>query len=154
LHVGGPYFKVFDILSGGRMVNQVSNHQKTITCLSFDYSGSRLLTGSLDQSVKVYNVSNWKVVHTIKYSSPILSLAVSPDDTHMAVGMLDGTLSLRSRDVQAEDIRSEDGMVRSHRAGTYKYFMRGTSYSAGPVCLNFLGTLENSSFKIFADVAP
>ncbi|KAI9183870.1 U3 small nucleolar RNA-associated protein 15 [Blastocladiella emersonii ATCC 22665] len=125
---GGPYFKVFDVVAGGRMLHHVSNHQKTVTCMAFDHSGSRLLTGSLDHSVKVYNVANYKVVHTLKYPSPILSLAVSPNDTHMAVGMMDGTLSLRSREVKVDDVRSEDALAKSYRAGSYRYFVRGQGY--------------------------
>ncbi|KAI9221031.1 WD40-repeat-containing domain protein [Blastocladiella britannica] len=125
---GGPYFKVFDIVAGGRVLHHVSNHQKTIMSMAFDHSGSRLLTGSLDQSVKIYNVATFKVVHTLKYPSPVLALAVSPNDTHMAVGMLDGTLSLRSRDVKATDVRQEDALAKSYRTGSYKYFMRGEGY--------------------------
>ncbi|ORZ40434.1 WD40-repeat-containing domain protein [Catenaria anguillulae PL171] len=128
---GGPYFKVFDLVAGGRSLHHVSNHQKTITAMTFDHSGSRLLTGSLDHSVKIYNVANFKVVHTLKYQSPILSLAVSPNDTHMAVGMVDGTLSLRSRDEDKEgefEVGSERGVAASYRTGSYRYFMRGQGY--------------------------
>ncbi|KAJ3372013.1 snoRNA-binding rRNA-processing protein [Allomyces arbusculus] len=126
---GDNYFKVFDLVSGGKVLHHVSNHQKTIMTMSFDHSGSRLLTGSLDQSVKIYNVANYKVVHTLKYAAPIMSLAVSADDTHMAVGMLDGTLALRSRDLHVDDVRSESGGVaETYRTGSYRYFMRGEGY--------------------------
>ena len=38
---------------------------------------SRVLTGGLDQMVKVYDVSTYKVVHTMRYPAPVLCLAVS-----------------------------------------------------------------------------
>ncbi|KAG8889802.1 hypothetical protein FRB99_003943, partial [Tulasnella sp. 403] len=57
----------------------------------------RVLTGGLDQLVKVYDVNTYRVVHTMRYSAPLLCLAVSPDDTHIAAGMSDGTLSVRHR---------------------------------------------------------
>jgi len=35
------------------------------------------MTGGLDAMVKVYDVEDWKVVHTMRYPAPLLSLAVS-----------------------------------------------------------------------------
>lgn len=55
----------------------MSNHQKTITALAVNSSANRLLTGSLDHMVKVYDVENYKVVHTMRYPAPILCLAIS-----------------------------------------------------------------------------
>ncbi len=46
---GGNYVKVWDLLSGGRLLLAFSNHQKTITSLCFDGSAQRLLTGGLDK---------------------------------------------------------------------------------------------------------
>lgn len=44
-------------------------------CLST--KGRRLLTGSLDHRVKVIDMVSYKVVHTMTYTSPILSIATS-----------------------------------------------------------------------------
>lgn len=74
---GGPSLKVFDILAGGRPMHSLSNHQKTVTSMCFDNSYSRLLTGSLDHHVKVYNVQDYSVVHSVKYPAPIMSVAIS-----------------------------------------------------------------------------
>jgi U3 small nucleolar RNA-associated protein 15 len=73
----GPIIRVWDIVAGGRCIRALSNHQKTVTALSFDSHASRLLTGGLDQMVKVYDVSTYKVVHTMRYPAPILCLAIS-----------------------------------------------------------------------------
>ena len=77
LSAGGPILRVWDITTGGKCVRALSNHQKTITCLSFDGEKRRVLSGGLDHMVKVYDVEDWKVVHTMRYPAPILSLAVS-----------------------------------------------------------------------------
>jgi U3 small nucleolar RNA-associated protein 15 len=70
--------------------------------------------------VKVYDVSSWKVVHSMRYPAPVLCLAVSvsflsvpslnwlthgrkPDDTHIAAGMSDGTFSIRRRQPKAAE---------------------------------------------------
>ena len=77
LSASGPILRVWDLVAGGRCVRAMSNHQKTVTVLAFDGRAGRLLTGGLDQMVKVYDVSTYKVVHTMKYPAPVLSLAIS-----------------------------------------------------------------------------
>ncbi|KAG6816921.1 hypothetical protein H0H87_001623 [Tephrocybe sp. NHM501043] len=101
LSSAGPIIRVWDIVSGGRCIRALSNHQKTLTALAFDSNAGRLLTGSLDQMVKVYDVSTYKVVHTMRYPAPVLCLAISPDETHLVTGMSDGTLSVRRRQTKA-----------------------------------------------------
>ncbi|KAF9485314.1 WD40 repeat-like protein [Pholiota conissans] len=104
----GPILRVWDIVAGGVCTRALSNHQKTVTALTFNSTGNRLLTGSLDHMVKVYDVSTYKVVHTMRYPAPVLCLAVSPDDTHIVGGMSDGTLSIRRRDPKASDFTQND----------------------------------------------
>ena len=77
LSSSGPILRVWDIVAGGRCTHAISNHQKTITALTFNAKANRLLTGSLDQMVKVYDVSSYKVVHTMRYPAPLLCLAIS-----------------------------------------------------------------------------
>ncbi|KII95153.1 hypothetical protein PLICRDRAFT_96605 [Plicaturopsis crispa FD-325 SS-3] len=108
LSTAGPILRVWDIVAGGRCTRALSNHQKTVTSLAFDSSAGRLLTGSLDQMVKVYDVGSYKVVHTMRYPAPILCLAVSPDETHIAAGMSDGTLSVRRRQPKASEGAASD----------------------------------------------
>ena len=73
----GPILRAWDLVAGGRCIRALSNHQKTITALAFNAAGNRLLTGGLDQMVKVYDVSTYKVVHTMRYPAPLLCLAIS-----------------------------------------------------------------------------
>ena len=77
LSSAGPILRVWDIVAGGRCTRAMSNHQKTVTALTFNANADRLLTGSLDQMVKVYDVSSYKVVHTMRYPAPLLCLAMS-----------------------------------------------------------------------------
>ncbi|KAF9057608.1 WD40 repeat-like protein [Panaeolus papilionaceus] len=98
LSSAGPILRLWDIVAGGRCSRAMSNHQKTITSLVFNPTGNRLLTGGLDQMVKVYDISTYRVVHTMRYPAPILCLGLSPDETHIVGGMSDGTLSIRRRD--------------------------------------------------------
>ncbi|POV99323.1 hypothetical protein PSTT_13879 [Puccinia striiformis] len=108
--------------NGGLAVDPTASHlplksPKEITslcwargpCDEFDegsQSTRRLLSGGLDGLVKVYDIStgSYKVRHTIKYSSPILSMAVSPDDSLLVVGCTDGSLSMRKRPKSSNEI--------------------------------------------------
>lgn len=103
-------------------MHSVSNHQKTITCMTFDGSKTRLLTGSLDHHVKVYDLTDFKVAHSVKYPAPVLSIGMSPNDTHLVVGMANGSLSIRERSLNAQE---EEAIEERVRGGTYTYFMRG-----------------------------
>ena len=48
--------------------------------------------------VKVYDVKDYGVIHSMKYSAPILSMALSPTDSHLVVGMVCEVLQcMRSR---------------------------------------------------------
>ncbi|KAJ7507862.1 WD40 repeat-like protein [Mycena galericulata] len=125
----GPILRVWDIVAGGRCTRALSNHQKTVTALAFDGNASRLLTGGLDQMVKVYDVSTYKVVHTMRYPAPILCLAISPDETHIAAGMSDGTLSVRRRQPKASEMAGDLAFsAAALRSGAFESFL-GASFS-------------------------
>nr|GAT59459.1 Trp-Asp repeats containing protein [Mycena chlorophos] len=105
----GPILRVWDLVAGGRCTRALSNHQKTL--------------------VKVYDVSNYKVVHTMRYPAPILCLAVSPDDTHIAAGMSDGTLSVRRRQPKPSEAAGDPAFsAAALKSGTYESFL-GASFS-------------------------
>ncbi|KAJ6485070.1 WD40 repeat-like protein [Mycena vitilis] len=124
----GPILRVWDIVAGGRCTRALSNHQKTVTALAFDGNASRLLTGGLDQMVKVYDVSTYKVVHTMRYPAPILCLAISPDETHIAAGMSDGTLSVRRRQPKASETAGDPALSGAAlRSGAFESFL-GASF--------------------------
>ncbi|WRT70599.1 uncharacterized protein IL334_007597 [Kwoniella shivajii] len=122
ISVGGPILRIWDLSMAGKCLRALSNHQKTITSITFDGSKNRVLTGSLDTMVKVYDVEEWKVVHTMRYPAPIMSLAVSPDDTHIAAGLTDGTLSVRRRDPKPSEITETVQNNLSIVGGSYEYF--------------------------------
>ncbi|KAJ3328410.1 snoRNA-binding rRNA-processing protein [Blyttiomyces sp. JEL0837] len=128
--IGGNKLKIWNLLDGGSLFQSLSNHQKTITCMSLDGSGTRILTGSLDQQVKIYSLENYRVTHSIKYTAPILSLGVSPSDTHLVVGMTSGLLSIRQRVVKTEDVVKAQRKVEAISGGSMKYFTRGLNHKA------------------------
>lgn len=121
--------RIFDITGGFRCIEKLSNNQKNVTSLAYDHTRGRLLTGSLDHTVKVYDTSTMKMVHSMKYPSPILSLGLSPNQTHLVVGMSDGMLSIRHRVVNIDDKeKTKDSFDDSkYPKITWKYLLRGPS---------------------------
>ncbi|GAA6035084.1 hypothetical protein JCM8097_002176 [Rhodosporidiobolus ruineniae] len=79
----------------------LSNHQKAITSLCWaeaENGEKRVLSGGLDGLVKVYDPQeNWRVRHTMRYGGQVMSLAVSPNQSHLVAGLSDGSLSIRTR---------------------------------------------------------
>lgn len=121
--VGGQDVCVWDMLGGGRLLQRLRCHQKTIMSAfvapdggpppiletpEFEGSGvahygamartaPRLLTGSLDGHVKVHELDTFTVTHSAKYPGPVLSVALSPDANVLAVGTANKLLSIRKR---------------------------------------------------------
>mmetsp|Transcript_100971 Transcript_100971/g.289918 ORF Transcript_100971/g.289918 Transcript_100971/m.289918 type:complete len:550 (+) Transcript_100971:360-2009(+) len=126
ISAGGNTLKVWDVLKGGKLVQTLSNHQKTITCVCLDGTETRLLSGSLDGHVKIYSVQTYAVTHGLKYQAPIVSMAISPDNTHLVVGTTDNAVTIRQREVKAAEQRSQRAMAPEHlKGGTARYFARG-----------------------------
>lgn len=129
----GPIIRTWDLVAGGRCLRALSNHQKTITSLTLSSDSRRLLTGSLDHLVKVYDTETYKVVHSMRYPAPILCLGLSPDDTHLVAGMSDGTLSIRRRQPKPSQLSADNNpfSTTALRSGTYESFLGGALPSVG-----------------------
>ena len=120
LAASGPVVHVWDIIAAKPLL-QLANHQKTVTSLAYTInkdlttdnptpavSSRRVITGGLDGHVKVYDTTSWQVVHGIKYPAPILSLAISPEEKHLVVGMVNGLISIRTRTSGKEKERERE----------------------------------------------
>lgn len=77
ISTGGTEIRVWDACAGGRLLAKLCQHHKTVTCLCLGSGNRRLLSGSLDRHVKIYDISSYQVVHTLDYPNAVLSLDVS-----------------------------------------------------------------------------
>uniref|UniRef100_A0AAV1UL34 U3 small nucleolar RNA-associated protein 15 C-terminal domain-containing protein n=1 Tax=Peronospora matthiolae TaxID=2874970 RepID=A0AAV1UL34_9STRA len=136
LSAGGSTIKVWDILSGGRLLHSFSSHQKTITSLGLDGTGTRLMSGSLDGHLKVYDLKTYELAHGFKYNSGVLTFGMSPTNGHLFAGTVDGVLSVRRRPVKRTELNETRTRQAVIRGGTYKYFLRGKN--AKPAAADFL----------------
>ncbi|KAJ2157663.1 U3 small nucleolar RNA-associated protein [Coemansia sp. RSA 552] len=130
---GGPNVHMFDLVMGGRPLSTMGNHEKTVTSLCMDSSGGRLVAGSLDHHVKIYNVQSFKMMYSMNYPAPVLSVALSGDDTRLAVGMASGVFSLRRRTAAATTAEQAEGAAaaaarRPMVPGSRAHIMRGMNH--------------------------
>jgi U3 small nucleolar RNA-associated protein 15 len=124
LAAAGSAISVLDLVAA-KPIRLITNHQKTVTSLSLASNGRRVVSGSLDGHVKVFETADWNVVAGSKYPSPILSLSViaagaAREDRHLAVGMQSGVLSLRTRlsGAAAEKARDRAAVEAARDQGT------------------------------------
>lgn len=82
---GGTDVKIWDIVGGGRLVQTLGSHQKTVTSLTItapresssalEQDAPRLLTSSLDGHVRVFDLSKFKV-HSSASSSYYVAMCL------------------------------------------------------------------------------
>ncbi|EFA80752.1 WD40 repeat-containing protein [Heterostelium album PN500] len=88
---GGTHICIWDLLSG-KQVYQSRNHVKTITSLYLNSKGTKFLSAGLDHMVKVYSTSTYRVVSTIKFNDPILSMTMNHKKLY--VGTTNGNIQV------------------------------------------------------------
>lgn len=99
---GGRFVCVWDVLGTGRMLRKLETHHKTVTAVNLlpiyqkGETQPRLASASLDHHMKIYDLTEFKVVYDARFKAPILSLASTPDGSCHAVGMSDGSITLRT----------------------------------------------------------
>lgn len=90
---GGNSVKIWDLLAGGRLFKELTDHNKTPMCIKYSYGKSFLLTAGLDKRVLVYNWNGFEYAHAFKTTAPALSVAVSKGDKRLSIGLEDGLIS-------------------------------------------------------------
>ncbi|KAH8420000.1 hypothetical protein KR009_004787 [Drosophila setifemur] len=111
---GGNEVRVWDMISGCRLLTSMAQHHKTVTCLRLGSDGRRLFSGGLDRHVKIYDVSTYKTVHTLTYPNAVVSLGVAGGDQAVVAGMVDGLISIRRMMVDSKP--SHLKKIRADRA--------------------------------------
>jgi U3 small nucleolar RNA-associated protein 15 len=120
LAASGNVCRVHDLLAGGRVVHEFSSHQKNVSAITLDGTATRILTADLSGLVKVHHAHTFEVVHGFRYNAPVTSIALSQDNKKLVAGMVDGSLSIRTRKLKAseeeEDETEEFATIRRNRS--------------------------------------
>jgi len=126
LSAAGNEIKVWDVRSGGKLLRKFSNHQKTITGLQVDATGTRLLSCSLDAHVKIYDLESFQPVSQKKLGGPILSIDINRNNSKLIAGLTSGKVVVQVKKVQKTSEQPKE-IRGTPFPGTYRYFMRGAS---------------------------
>ena len=73
LSAGSNYCRIWDVMGGGRLLCEWSSHQKTITTVCLDGTGTRILTAGLDGHVKIHDATGATSSSITSSSSTIAS---------------------------------------------------------------------------------
>jgi len=80
---------------GRQQQNVLKGHTDYVSAIAFSPTGQTLLSGSWDQSIKVWNTQTGELIRTFSENEQrILSIAYRPDGQAFAVGSGDGTIKL------------------------------------------------------------
>ncbi|MDW8266024.1 MAG: c-type cytochrome domain-containing protein [Gemmataceae bacterium] len=83
---GGPWVRVVDLETGAEL-SKLDGHTAPVASVAISPDGQRLLTGSDDGSVRLWNVSGGKPLRTLAaHQGPVRSLAFAPDGRRAVSG--------------------------------------------------------------------
>ena len=76
-------------------IRTFKGHSRAVTSIAFSADGRKALSGSLDDTLKLWNLASGKLIRTFKgHSSAVYSVAFSPDGRKALSGSYDSTLKL------------------------------------------------------------
>lgn len=87
---------LFRVQAVSRSASRMAGHGKSILAAQFSpKSSSRMVTGSGDNTAKIWDCDTYTVVHTLKgHTSWVMAVSWSPDDCRIATGGMDNTVRL------------------------------------------------------------
>ncbi len=75
-------------LRGARPLVAVGGHRRPVTALQFDATGDRLISGSLDGSIRLWRWPTQQREHTLEETEPVAALALHPTQLLSAGGAM------------------------------------------------------------------
>ncbi len=70
----------------GKQLKVIGGHKDGVTCLEMSPDGSKLISGSLDSTMRIWDITAGKEMGSFAFSSQIYSVAVCPGDSWLSVG--------------------------------------------------------------------
>jgi len=101
--VGGNKMSLWDVRTGKELF-QARNNKKIVSGVKVVSHGSRLMTSSYDQYLKVYQADTFELTFMEKMTAPIQCLDITDDNLHIFMGLEGGILTSKSRSTKSMDL--------------------------------------------------
>ena len=96
-----------------KAVKEIGGHSNVVTsiCLVGD---QQFATGALDNTVRIWNLSNWAAARSLNHGGPVVSVAAKPDGTAIVSGSSNNTAKLwnAANGQQIAELRGDLGAQR------------------------------------------
>jgi len=103
----------------GRERNRLETHSDAVVSVSLSPDGKTLASGSLDNTIKLWDVTTGKEIRTLKgHSKAVVSVSLSPDGKTLASGSYDKTIKLWDV-TTGKEIRTIKGHSKSVRSVSF-----------------------------------
>lgn len=112
--------KIYEDMKNDKHAASLKDHNGPVQSLAFSYDGTLLVTGSSDNTVKVYKVNDltFELIQTLAdHSGPIQSLSFNHNSSLMATGSDDNTVNVYTIQNNGKFTLSET--LRDHSAPVY-----------------------------------
>ncbi|KAK2174448.1 hypothetical protein NP493_801g02049 [Ridgeia piscesae] len=110
-------------LSEGDADGIVTRFTAPATHITFNHSGSRLIAGASDFTVKIVDVESSEQCTFQGHTAPILSVALHPRETYLASSSCDGTIRIWNVSTQ-EVVKTLTGLPKTNDFGSTKTLCR------------------------------
>lgn len=87
----------------------LKGHTRSVNVAIFNHDGNIAITGSDDMTVKIWDSMTGSLISTINIGSPVISLAISPDDKRLVVSAKDG--SIKSFSITQDVVAPQDSLA-------------------------------------------
>jgi WD40 repeat protein/serine/threonine protein kinase len=96
-----------------RADHKLQGHTQGIFGLGFSAAGDKLATGSVDNTVMIWNTKTWEPIGTLKHTSRVYGVAFTPDGRRIACACADNTIRIWDPVLQQEaaELRGHDQYV-------------------------------------------
>ncbi|MEY3401265.1 MAG: hypothetical protein RLZZ86_880 [Cyanobacteriota bacterium] len=99
--------------SGGRLLRTLTGHSNSVQAVAVTADGTRVISGSLDNTVKVWNLETGEEQFTLTgNSSWVRAVAVTADGTRVISGSNDKTLKVWNLETGEEPLTSNDKTLK------------------------------------------
>ena len=93
-NVGVTRFSLSNLLTQRNLIATLEGHIYRVTSVSFSPDGTKLASGSVDQTVNLWDVATRTNIATLEPGTSVFSVSFSPDGKTLASGASDGTVNL------------------------------------------------------------